>query len=109
MLRCYRQHNNQPLLVSLPIKKDVANATGQLETLKCPIDYSLVWSSKLSKIKQNGPGYIWYPIPHDGYEAVGYVVITIPEKPPLDKVRCIRSNLLRIVNLIIGFGVTVDQ
>lgn len=95
MLGCYGQPNNQPLFGSILVGKDVANATGQPETLKSPIDYSLVWSSELelSKIKLSGPGYIWYPISPDGYEAVGYVVTDAPEKPPLDKVRCVRSDL----------------
>ncbi|XP_027083420.2 hypothetical protein At1g04090-like [Coffea arabica] len=92
MLGSYSQPNDQPLFGSLFVGKVVANTIGRPETLKSPIDYTLVWSTELSKIRQSGPGYIWYPIPPDGYEAAGYVVTSASEKPSLDKIRCVRSD-----------------
>ncbi|PHU04742.1 hypothetical protein BC332_25564 [Capsicum chinense] len=50
-----------------------------------PMDYTLVWSSKNLKIKQDSFGYIWLPIPLEVYKAIGYVVITSPYKPSVDK------------------------
>ncbi|KAJ6691689.1 VACUOLAR PROTEIN SORTING-ASSOCIATED PROTEIN 62-RELATED [Salix purpurea] len=61
--------------------------------LKQPIDYTLVWSSEALRIKQDGVGYIWLPSPPDGYKAVGHVVTNSPQKPPLGKTRCVRSDL----------------
>lgn len=46
-----------------------------------------------TKTKQDGPGYIWLPIPPDGYKAVGSIVTTSPNKPSLDKIQCVRSDL----------------
>ncbi|KAL0397493.1 UNVERIFIED_CONTAM: hypothetical protein Scaly_0197700 [Sesamum calycinum] len=60
--------------------------------LKPPTDYTLVWSSDSLKIKQDGVGYIWLPIPPDGYKAVGHVITSSPEKPDLDKIRCVRLD-----------------
>ncbi|RHN74333.1 putative vacuolar protein sorting-associated protein [Medicago truncatula] len=38
-------------------------------------------------------GYIWLPIAPDGYKVVGHVVTTSQEKPSLDKIMCVRSDL----------------
>ncbi|XP_022153412.1 uncharacterized protein LOC111020924 [Momordica charantia] len=61
--------------------------------LQQPVDYTLVWSSESSKIKRDGNGYIWLPVPPDGYRAVGHVVTASPEKPSVEKIRCVRSDL----------------
>ncbi|XP_022998423.1 uncharacterized protein LOC111493058 [Cucurbita maxima] len=63
------------------------------EALQKPVDYTLVWSSESSKIKRDGNGYIWLPTPPAGYRAVGHVVTDSPEKPSVDKIRCVRSDL----------------
>lgn len=63
------------------------------EAVQKPVDYTLVWSSESSKIKRDGNGYIWSPTPPDGYRAVGHVVTDSPEKPSVDKIRCVRSDL----------------
>ncbi|KAA0051465.1 hypothetical protein IC582_030487 [Cucumis melo] len=63
------------------------------EALKKPVDYTLVWSTESSKIKRDGNGYIWSPTPPDGYRAVGHVVTASREKPSVDKIRCVRSDL----------------
>ncbi|XP_042479428.1 uncharacterized protein LOC122060410 [Macadamia integrifolia] len=88
MLGCYSQPNNKPLFGWVLAGKDDSK-----EALKMPVDYTLVWSSESLKIRQEGNGYIWLPTPPDGYRAMGHVVTSSPEKPPLDKIRCVRSDL----------------
>ncbi|KAL3566670.1 hypothetical protein D5086_032085 [Populus alba] len=88
MLGCYSQPNNKMLHGWVLAGKD---ETG--EALTKPVDYTLVWSSESLQIKQEGAGYIWLPTPLDGYKALGCVVTTSPEKPSLEKVRCVRSDL----------------
>lgn len=88
MLGCYSQPNNRMLYGWVLAGKD---ETG--EALTKPVDYTLVWSSESLQIKQEGVGYIWLPTPLDGYKALGCVVTTSPEKPSLEKVRCVRSDL----------------
>ncbi|KAI3420576.1 uncharacterized protein J3R85_012659 [Psidium guajava] len=91
MLACYGQANNKPLNGWVLAGKD-GSVGGSVGALQKPIDYTLVWSSESLKIKRDGNGYIWLPVPPEGYKAVGNVVTTSPEKPPLDKVRCVRSD-----------------
>ena len=92
MLGCYSQPNKKPLFGWVLAGKD--NTNNPLGgALKKPIDYTLVWSSDSLKIKQDGNGYVWLPTPPDGYKAVGHVITNLPEKPSLDKIRCVRSDL----------------
>lgn len=84
----YCQPNNKPFFGwTLAAKSNNDGA------LKSPVDYSLVWNSESLKIKKDGNGYFWLPTPPDGYKATGIVVTTSPDKPPLDKIRCVRSDL----------------
>ncbi|KAA8520313.1 hypothetical protein F0562_014569 [Nyssa sinensis] len=92
VLGCYGQPNNMPLFGWVLAGKDVTNDPSG-GALKQPIDYTLVWSSESLKIKQDGSGCIWLPTPPDGYKAIGHVVTSTPEKPSLDKIRCVRSDL----------------
>ncbi|KAA8525135.1 hypothetical protein F0562_007000 [Nyssa sinensis] len=92
MLGCYSQPNNQPLFGWVLAGKDDTSDPSS-EILKKPIDYTLAWSSESMKIKQDSNGYIWLPTPPDGYKAVGHVVTTSPEKPSLEKIMCVRSDL----------------
>nr|GMD71765.1 uncharacterized protein LOC109186445 [Ipomoea batatas] len=48
-------------------------------------------------IEQDSAAYIWLPVPADGYNAVGHVVTTSPEKPPLDKIRCVRVDFTDVL------------
>ncbi|KAJ6914129.1 hypothetical protein NC651_016401 [Populus alba x Populus x berolinensis] len=66
---------------------------------KNPVDYAPVWSRKSLQIKQEGIGYISLPTSPDGYKAPGHVVTNSPEKPFLEKVRCVRSELTNWYNL----------
>ncbi|KAI8530721.1 hypothetical protein RHMOL_Rhmol11G0081600 [Rhododendron molle] len=93
VLGFYSQPNNQPLFGYVLVGKDVEEKNVSPALIK-PIDYTLVWSSaSLKKIKKTGNGYIWLPTPPDGYKAVGHVVTTSPDKPSLEKIRCVRSDL----------------
>lgn len=86
ILGYYSQPNNQPLHGWVLVAKD------QSDSLRRPIDYSLVWSSESLKIKQDGIGYIWAPIAPDGYRAVGHIVTGTPEKPSVENLRCVRAD-----------------
>ncbi|CAI9103265.1 OLC1v1001722C4 [Oldenlandia corymbosa var. corymbosa] len=89
MLGSYTQPNNIPLFGWVLAAKDSSH---DQSILKNPIDYTLVWSSESVKINQDGVGYIWLPIPPDGYKSVGHVVTSTPGKPSLDKIRCVHAN-----------------
>ncbi|XP_058073795.1 hypothetical protein At1g04090-like [Magnolia sinica] len=95
MLGCYCQPNNKPLfgwvLVGKGNGEDSSDAAGG--TLSKPVDYTLIWSSESTKIKEDGHGYIWLPAPPQGYVAVGHIVTNSPDKPSLDEIRCVRSDL----------------
>ncbi|XP_027079942.1 hypothetical protein At1g04090-like [Coffea arabica] len=94
MLGSYSQPNNQPFFGWILVAKDTStDQSSSNETLKKPTDYTLVWSSESLKTSQDGHGYIWLPVAPDGYRAVGYVVTATPDKPSLDKVRCVISEL----------------
>ncbi|KAK9051519.1 hypothetical protein SSX86_028146 [Deinandra increscens subsp. villosa] len=92
VLGCYCQAHNMPLFGHILVGKDVTNDPLN-PALKSPVDYTLVWSSVSLDIKKDGDGYIWFPNPPDGYEAIGYVVTNSSEKPDLQSVRCVRSDL----------------
>ncbi|KAK9051517.1 hypothetical protein SSX86_028144 [Deinandra increscens subsp. villosa] len=92
----YSQCNNKPLFGWVLAGRPGANESLSLAR---PTDYSLVWTSESQKIKQDNNGYIWLPVCPDGYKAVGYVVTVSPEKPSLDKIRCVRSDFTEIVEL----------
>ncbi|WOG89993.1 hypothetical protein DCAR_0209234 [Daucus carota subsp. sativus] len=96
MLGCYGQPNNQTLYGWVLVAKD-ASLPADPPGLTLPIDYTLVWSSESQKIKQDDVGYIWLPVPPDGYTSVGHIVTTSPQKPPIDKVRVVRSVLTESV------------
>ncbi|KAK6940651.1 Vacuolar protein sorting-associated protein 62 [Dillenia turbinata] len=88
MLGSYAQPNNRALYGWTLVGKGASSGA-----LKSPIDYTLVWNSESLNITKEGNGYIWLPVPPEGYKAVGYVITNSRNKPPLDKVRCVRANL----------------
>ncbi|KAL9997068.1 putative vacuolar protein sorting-associated protein [Helianthus debilis subsp. tardiflorus] len=81
MLGCYCQSNATPLFGWVLAGKDVSGGT-----LASPVDYKLVLSVDNSF-------YIWLPTPPDGYNPVGYAITSSSEKPPLDKIKCVRVDL----------------
>nr|AFK34680.1 unknown [Lotus japonicus] len=90
MLGSYGQPNNQPLFGWILVAKDVSSTSS---ALKKPLDYTLVWNSASVKVSQDSPGYVWLPKAPDGYKALGHVVTTTPDKPSLDKIKCVRQDL----------------
>lgn len=85
----YSQPNNSPLFGWVLAAKDASSGQGILSK---PTDYTLLWSSESLNIKQDGVGYVWLPVPPDGYKAIGHVVTSSPAKPSVEKVRCVRSD-----------------
>ncbi|XP_076922812.1 hypothetical protein At1g04090-like [Bidens hawaiensis] len=83
--------NNVYTIATFLIARDITRY--QKSTLKSPIDYTLIWTSKGLDMAKQQDGYIWLPIPPNGYKTVGHIVTTSSEKPALDKVRCVRSDL----------------
>ncbi|XP_058727689.1 hypothetical protein At1g04090-like [Vicia villosa] len=92
MLGSYSQPNNKPLFGYVLVAKDVSSSTSN-STLKKPIDYTLVFNTSSLKVTQDSSCYIWLPVAPDGYNALGHVVTTTPDKPPLDKIKCVREDL----------------
>ncbi|KAF5808084.1 putative vacuolar protein sorting-associated protein [Helianthus annuus] len=87
----YCKPNSMAMLTSVLTAKDTTHDPSH-GALKSPIDYTLIWTSKGLNVSQRQDGYIWLPVPPDGYKAIGHIVTTSPEKPSLDKVRCVRSD-----------------
>jgi len=92
MLGSYSQPNNKPLFGYVLVAKDVSSSTTS-STLKKPVDYTLVLNTSSIKVNQDTTCYIWLPIAPDGYKALGHVVTTTQDKPSLDKIMCVRSDL----------------
>ncbi|CAK8532157.1 unnamed protein product [Lathyrus sativus] len=94
MLGSYSQPNNKPLFGYVLVAKDVSStSTTTNSTLRKPIDYTLVFNTSSLKVTQDSSCYIWLPIAPDGYKALGHVVTITQDKPPLDKIKCVRSDL----------------
>lgn len=88
------QPNNRSLFGWVLVGKDDGNNDDSIGgVLAKPVDYTLVWNSKSLNIKQDGDGYIWLPTPPQGYASVGLIVTTSPDKPSVDEIRCVRSDL----------------
>lgn len=93
MLGCYCQPNNRPLFGWVLVGKGDGDDIVAGGVLAKPVDYTLVWNSETLTIDQDGSGYIWLPTAPEGYTAAGLIVTSSPEKPSLDEVRCVRSDL----------------
>lgn len=85
----YSQCNNKPLFGWVLAGKPDENDSS---CLAMPTNYTLIWSSESQKIKQDNNGYIWLPTAPEGYKATGYVVTASPEKPSLERIRCVQSD-----------------
>lgn len=68
------------------------------DALATPTDYKRVWGDWGSGSDMDGS--FWEPIPPAGYKAMGIVVGQGYDKPKLDAVACVRSNL--VVQAAIG-------
>ncbi|KAK1407744.1 hypothetical protein QVD17_39370 [Tagetes erecta] len=98
LLGHYCKPNSKAMLAAVLIAKDT---TGDQSygALKSPIDFTLIWTSNGLNVSQRKDGYIWLPIPPDGYKAIGHIVTTSPAKPSLDKVRCVRSDFTDLIKV----------
>lgn len=74
-------------------KHAVRIPSSSLPALKKPVDFCLVWKSCTWGGQQVGNGWIWLPQPPEGYSSLGYVVTNTKEKPSLDEVTCVRTDL----------------
>ncbi|PWA49642.1 vacuolar protein sorting-associated protein 62 [Artemisia annua] len=111
LLGHYCKQNSKPLFASVLTAKDTTDDPW-LGALLNPIDYKLIWTSKGTNISQSVDGYIWLPIPPDGYKAVGHIVTTSPEKPSFYKTKCVRSDLtdlIQVDKLIWGYKENTSQ
>ncbi|MED6164315.1 hypothetical protein PIB30_088531 [Stylosanthes scabra] len=93
MLGSYSQPNNKALFGWVLVAKDLSPPNTINGTLKQPIDYSLIWTTESLGISQDSNVYVWLPTAPNGYKAVGHVVTTSPNKPALNKVMCVRTDL----------------
>ncbi|GLT89401.1 hypothetical protein SLE2022_073820 [Rubroshorea leprosula] len=89
LLGGYSQPNNKPLFGWALVAKDDSKDASLLAK---PVDYTLVWSSESLNMKKDGNAYFWLPTPRDEYKTMGHVITNSPEKPSLDKIRCVRSD-----------------
>lgn len=62
-------------------------------TVKAPVDYEFVWDDTDSGARLDGS--VWRPVAPQGYIAVGDVANLGHGKPDLDRVWCLRSDLVR--------------
>ncbi|KAL3651034.1 hypothetical protein CASFOL_007437 [Castilleja foliolosa] len=89
MLGAYAQANNQQLFGWVLVgKTDASDESGDI--LKQPIDYTM--QLYLYAPQFHTTAYLWLPIPPDGYKSVGLLVTSSPDKPSLDRIRCVRSD-----------------
>ncbi|KAJ4851333.1 hypothetical protein Tsubulata_005700 [Turnera subulata] len=99
----YCHPNNKPLRGFLLVVRELSSSEIKaadtyriidLPALQKPLDYALFWSSHDGTDGNNvGYGFFWLPQPPEGYKSMGYLVTDRPEKPDLDEVRCVRSDL----------------
>ncbi|MBV4460809.1 Vps62-related protein [Pseudomonas sp. COR58] len=64
----------------------------QGKALSQPVDYELIWSDSGTKSKKDGS--LWRPVPPQGYVALGSVCSNDHEKPSLNAIRCVRTDLV---------------
>ncbi|KAK0582113.1 hypothetical protein LWI29_021613 [Acer saccharum] len=98
----YCQFNDHPLRGSVLVAREVAfepeaaHVSSPVNSLPLckPLDFTLVWSSdEGSDGNYEGCGFFWLPQPPEGYKCLGFLVTNTPQKPELDEVRCIRTDL----------------
>ena len=90
-------------LTAIAVVKDANGAAGT--ALRAPERFEEVWKDKGSGAEYNGS--MWRPIPPEGYVALGLVCNKNWGPPPLDDVRCVRSDL--VVPAMPGNGIWNDE
>jgi hypothetical protein len=87
----------------IAVVKDANGPAG--DALCVPKRFDPVWTDKGSGAKYNGS--MWRPIPPEGYVALGLVCNSNWGPPPLEDVRCVRSDL--VVAAMTGNGIWNDE
>lgn len=75
----------------LPETADICDQD-KLPPLKNPLDFQLVWNQNAGSMEMPS-AYFWQPKPPEGYKALGYLVTNKPDKPLLDEMCCVRTDL----------------
>ena len=79
-----------------PKKTILARLDAQL--LAAPASYVCVWCSERQGAPQaGGSAYFWWPIAPFGFVALGAVVTNELSPPPLNAIRCVRQDCVRVV------------
>ncbi|CAI0385903.1 unnamed protein product [Linum tenue] len=99
----YCQANKHPITGFLLVAREVASTRqevtngrnhGDLPALARPVDYTLVWTADDQHGEvYEGCGFFWLPVPPEGYKPMGFLVTSNSDRPQLDEIRCVRSDL----------------
>lgn len=73
--------------------------------VKSPTDYALIWSDKRSGAQRDGA--VWRPVAPPGYVALGDVCSAGYDRPDLDDIWCVRSDL--VVPVLSGARIWSDE
>ncbi|XP_047311831.1 uncharacterized protein LOC124915200 isoform X2 [Impatiens glandulifera] len=92
----YCQSNNRPLRGYLLVAREllVVSESNLGSPLSDPLDYTLMWNTDSNH--DTSCCYVWLPIPPEGYKSMGFVVTDCREKPGLEVVKCVRSDLTEV-------------
>ncbi|XP_057859825.1 hypothetical protein At1g04090 [Cryptomeria japonica] len=90
---CYALEPPTVPLIFTKDSKEFFPQRGSHSALAKPLNYTLVWSSDSWSGDQDGYVYFWLPYPPEGYKALGFVVTNTGDKPSVEEVRCVRSDL----------------
>lgn len=94
-----KQGHNAPSEATMVIKALVEGAIVQ------PVDYVLIWNDGGSG--SDADGSVWHPVCADGYVALGDVAQRGYNKPALDEVVCVRTDL--VVRAEVGSSIWADH
>ncbi|EPS59601.1 hypothetical protein M569_15204 [Genlisea aurea] len=89
LLGSYAQPSNRPLFGWVLVGSDILPSG---DILKQPIDYTLISTISTGSNNSEESIHFWLPKPPEGYKPAGYIVTVSPEKPSLDRIRCVRSD-----------------
>ncbi|KAL9296189.1 hypothetical protein ACSQ67_022085 [Phaseolus vulgaris] len=92
----YCQSCDKPLRGFVLVGREVETADicnqDKLPPMKNPLDFKLVWGENAASLEISSV-YFWVPEPPEGYKALGCLVTTKHEKPSLDEMCCVRTDL----------------
>ncbi|KAJ4778164.1 vacuolar sorting-associated protein (DUF946) [Rhynchospora pubera] len=88
--------NNKPLHgFALAVRESTTEKPLASPAIQRPVDYVLIWKSSSSENETGEESYVyfWVPSPPEGYQAMGFLVTKGPDKPLLDEIACVRTDL----------------